>query len=97
MINAAMRSYDYFTIGEKDKYGQQIVPHETPTGTVKIAIYTTSQSIQDNIRYKDATYVGLTLASGINDKCIIQYGDEKLKVLYVQPKGRFKQVFLKNI
>lgn len=97
MINAVMRSYDYYAYQEKDKYGQQNVSYETPVGQIKIAIYTTSQGVQDNIRYKDATYVGLTLASGIDDTCVIKYGDEMLKVLYVNTQGRFKQVFLKNI
>lgn len=97
MINSVMRNYEYYTYQEKDEYGQLNVSYETPKGTVKIAIYTTSQAIQDNIRYKDASYVGLTLASGIDDTCVIKYGDEMLKVLYVNPQGRFKQVFLKNI
>jgi hypothetical protein len=96
MINTVMRSYNYYTYGEKDKYGQKTLSTE-PTGQIKIAIYTTSQTVQDNIRYKDASYIGLTLATGITDGCVIEYGEEKLKVLYVQPLGRFKQVFLKNI
>ena len=97
MINGAMRSYNYYTYQGKNNFGEQVVSYETPTGTVKMAIYTTNQTIQDNIRYKDATYIGLTLASGIDDNCVIEYGEEKLKVLYINPQGRFKQVFLKNI
>ena len=97
MINAVMRTYDYYTYGTKDKYGQQTVSYETPTGNIKIAIYVTSQTTQDNIRYKDATYIGLTLDKNVNDGYVIQYGDERLKVLYVNAQGRFKQVFLKNI
>ena len=97
MINTVMRTYNYFTFGNKDKYGQASTPnYDIPAGTVKIAIYTSSQAIQDNIRYKDATYIGLTHAD-ITDNCVIEYGEEKLKVLYVNPQGRYKQVFLKNI
>jgi len=92
MIVADMRTYDYFTYGDNDGYGQPTLS-ETVQGSVKMAINTTSQSVQDNINYKDASYIGLTLAS-VDDTYVIQYGDEKLKVLYVQPKGRFKQVFM---
>ena len=95
MINTDMRYYDYFTFGEKNAYGQPQLSAE-PIGQVKMSINTISTAIQDNTRYKDATYIGLT-PSLLDDKCVIQYGEEKLKVLYVLPKGRYKQVFLKNI
>ena len=58
-----------------------------------MAIYTTSQSVQANINYASANYIGLT-NSTVNDTFVIEYGAEKLKVLYVQPQGRYKQVFL---
>lgn len=90
-----MRSYNYFTFGDKDSYGQAQLSEDIQ-GTIKIAIYTSSQSIQDNIRYKDATYIGLTQAE-VNDTYVIEYGNERLKVLYVNPVGRYKQVFLKNL
>jgi hypothetical protein len=32
----------------------------------------------------------------VNDKMVIQYGDEKLKVLYVNSAGRYIQAFLKK-
>lgn len=95
MINTDMRYYDYFTYGEKDSYGQAELSQEVQ-GTIKMAINTTSQSVTDNINYKDATYIGLTHAA-IDDTYVIQYGDEKLKVLYVNPKGRFKQAFFKEL
>lgn len=94
MINADMRSYDVFTFGEPNQYGQKVLS-TAPTGSIKMAINQTSASIQDNINYKDCTYIGLTL-SLLDDKAVIQYGDIKLKVLYVNPKGRFKQVFMCN-
>jgi hypothetical protein len=95
MINASMRTYDYYTFGAKDEYGQQILSDEIQ-GSVKMAIFTTSQGIQDNINYKDASYIGLTRAT-VDDSYVIQYGEEKLKVLYIQPHGRLKQVFLQLI
>lgn len=96
MINTDMRWYDYFTYGGSDEYGAPQLQEEVQ-GSIKIAIYTTSQSVTDNINYKDASYIGLTRATIIDDSFVIQYGEEKLKVLYIQSKGRFKQVFLKKI
>ena len=89
------RNYDYFTFGTKNAYGQQVLSTE-PVGTVKLSITTLSRSAADNIKYKDATYLGLTLGT-IDDTYVISYGEQKLKVLYVIPDGRFKQVFLKEL
>lgn len=98
MINIQMRKYDFFTLGEEDEYGQLQIPDENakPVGEIKMSINTTSQSIQDNIRYKDATYIGLTHAN-VNDTYIIDFNGERLKVLYVNNMGRLNQVFMKNI
>jgi hypothetical protein len=95
MINADMRDYDFYLYQEKNAYGQQLLSKE-PKGTIKMAVYTTNQSIQDNVNYKNAAYVGITHAT-IDDTYAIQYGAEKLKVLYVLPQGRYKQVFLAKI
>ena len=62
-------------------------------GTVKMAINITSQSVQDNINYNQAAYIGLTYAP-VSDTYVIQYGDKKLKVLYVNTLGRYNQVFM---
>lgn len=96
MINADMREYDYYTYGDADGYGQPALSKDVQ-GTIKIAIYTTTQAIQDNIAYKNASYVGLTHNSKVNDTYVIEYENKRLKVLYVQPKGRFKQIFLGEI
>ena len=93
MINTDMRSYDYFLYGEEDRYGQSQLS-DTIQGSVKMSIYSTSTNIQDNINYKNAEFIGLTKDSNICDKYVIQYGIDKLKVLYVISKGRLKQVFL---
>lgn len=95
MINADMRWYDYFTLDGDNGYGQPQLSEEV-TGSVKMAINLSSQSIQDHILYEDAAYIGLTLAQ-LDDTCVIQYGNEKLKVLYVNPKGRYKLVYMKRM
>lgn len=93
MINADMREYSYYLYGDANAYGQAAFSKEAQ-GVVKMAIYTTSQSVQNNIKYKDASYIGFTHDSKVNDAYVIQYGKERLKVLYIQPKGRFIQVYL---
>ena len=92
MINTDMRYYEFFTLGAKDKYGQQQLSN-VPVGTIKMSINTTSQSIQDNINYSGSQYIGLTFAE-VDDTYVIKYGEKRLKVLYVNPVGRYKQVFL---
>lgn len=96
MIGTKSRFYNFTKYSVDNAYGQLTLPAE-PVGEVKMAIFTTSQSIQDNINYKDANYIGLTFSSLLDDKCVILYGDKKLKVLYINPEARVKQVFLKEI
>ena len=96
MINADMRIYNYFTFGTVDSYGQTAISEE-PKGTIKIAINISSQATQENILYKDCTYIGLTHDKAINDTYVIAFGDKKLKALYVNPKGRYTQVFFKEL
>jgi hypothetical protein len=92
MINARMRIYNYYTFGQPDRYGQPRVSTK-PQGTIKMAINSTSTTIQDNALYKNATYLGLTKAE-VKDTYIIEYENTKLKVLYVIPNGKYNQVFM---
>lgn len=87
-----MRKYSYFVYGEKDDYGQPQLSKEV-VGEIKMAIGVASQSIQDSVAYSGTQYTALTHAD-VNDSMVIQFGDEKLKVLYVNPHGKYKQVFL---
>lgn len=102
MINTNMRTYNYFSIGAANEYGQaEIIKDEAGKpivqGTIKMVINLSSQSVQDNINYKNAQYVGLTRAN-VNDTFIIDYKDgSMLKVLYVSDVGRCKQVFMSEI
>lgn len=96
MINANMRNYDFFTLGEYDAYGQQQISNEKQ-GSIKMAISISSQTVQDNILYQGCQYMGLTHDAGVNDTYVIKYGNERLKVLYVSPQGRHKQVFMQRM
>ena len=96
MINANLRDYNYFTFGAKNEYGQAELTEEVQ-GTINAAIYTLSTTIGNTVKYKDATYILLTKDNSINDTFVIQYGEEKLKVLYIIPSGRFTQAFLSEM
>lgn len=93
MINAAMREYPYYLYSGSDEYGQpQLSPNAV--GSVKMAINLQSQNSQQNIMYSDANYVGLTHNTEVNDAYVIEYGKERLKVLYVSTHGRMRQVYM---
>ena len=93
MINAKMKNYDYYTFGENNAYGQPQLSEEKK-GTVKMAIHLITEAIDENSFYSGANYMGLTLNDAIDSTYVIQYGEEKLKVLTVNPEGRYKQVSL---
>lgn len=95
MLNAQFHLYNFFTLGDLDEYGQEkLNPEEA--GVIKIAINTLSQTVTDNILYEKCEYIGLTLDKAVNESYVIQYGNTKLKVKYVNPIGRYTQVFLTN-
>ena len=96
MIVANMRTYKYYTYGAPNAYGQPQLSKE-PKGEIKLSIYTTSESVQANANYTNANYIGLTLDKNIDNTFVIEYGEERLKVLYTGKQGRFIQVFLAKI
>ena len=96
MISTDTRLYNYSTFGECDGYGMPQLSTEVK-GQIKMAINITSQSIQDNILFQDCSYIGITQDAKVNDTYVIDYDGEQLKVLYVNPKGRYKQVYLKRM
>lgn len=97
MVITDMRDYDYYVYEGKDAYGQPQLSEDVK-GKVKLAIYVVSQSIQDNILYNSSQFVGLTWKhTEVNDTYVIQYGKERLKVLYVNPHGAYKQVYLQRM
>lgn len=93
MINSRMKEYEYYLLGVDNGYGQLTITPDVQ-GTVNISITTLTKAVTDDIRYTDATYIGLTHDTSIKDTYVIKYGDELLKVQYVNPDGRYTQVFL---
>ena len=99
MINSNMRDYDYYLIGDENGYGQSTIIRDDNAeplkqGTVKLSITTITKAVSDDIRYSNASYLGLTADRNINDTYVIQYGEELLKVQYVNKDGRLTQVFM---
>ena len=93
MINSNMRSYDFFTFGAPNEYGQPTLSND-PQGKIKMSVSITSHSAQDNILFQGCEYMGLTHDPKVNDTYVIDIDGERAKVLYVSPHGRFKQVFM---
>lgn len=99
MINAMMREYNYFLISaETNSYGQHtLIKNEDGEpiiqGTIKMAISIASQSVNENITYKGANYVGLTHDKNISDYYVIDYNGKYLKVQYITD-SRFKVAYL---
>ena len=93
-----MKIYDYFVYGENDAYGQPQLSEDVK-GQVKMAVYVSNKSVQDNINYQNANYVGLTNDRNIDDSYVIQYGEERLKVLYTVDAGarHYMQVFMSKV
>lgn len=85
-----MRNYTYQKYDGKDGYAQPILSDEKYI--ISMAISVISSQISDSAIYRDAQYIGLTKCT-LDDKCVITYGADKLKVLYVIP-GRYNQVYM---
>lgn len=96
MINSKAKDYGYYLFDSIDEYGQSKLSEDIQ-GTIKIAIYENTLTTVDNIKYLDGDYIGLTFNKDINDKYVIQYGAERLKVKYVIPTNRYNQVFLSRM
>lgn len=93
MINSKMKKYNYSKISENlNDYGEFVV--NQTEGTIKMTINFVSETINENSLYSSAQYVGLTLNKEIDSSYIIHYGEEELKVLYVNKEGKYSQVFM---
>jgi hypothetical protein len=96
MIQAQMKQYPYYLYGSKNSLGELTINTTVPTGFIEMAINILSQSTEDSILYSGCEYIGLTRQE-VNDNYVIQYGNNKLKVKYVNKIGRLNQVFLKEM
>lgn len=81
--------YDYYQYEGKDSYGQPMLSTEAK-GTINMAIINTVKSVNDSADYLREEFLGLTWDKDIDDTYVIQYGDKRLKVLYVITAPRLK-------
>lgn len=97
MINSQMKNYNYYAYTETENaYGEKEIG-ESVVGFVKMAINELSHSLNDSILYNGASYLGLTFSNSLNDGCFVDYCGNKLKVIYVQQNGRYKQIFMAKV
>lgn len=92
VINRDMREALVYVLGENDEYGQPTLNPENPIKiTLTFGLF--NHSPVEDPRYQDVMYTGLTTYN-LTDKNVIQIGDSKFKVKFVNPFGRLNQVFL---
>lgn len=97
MINANMKQYDYYTYDGQNSYGQPTLSEEV-IGVVKMAIFSSNKSITGDVNYTGGDYIGLTNDPDINDKYVIQYGEERLKVKYtISVPRHMRQIFMSRM
>ena len=96
MINSTMRTYDYYQYDQRDEYGQPALGEAK--GQIKIAIFNVNKVVTDDIKYTGEDFVGFTYDKDVNNTYVIQYGNERLKVLYTIAAPKLKtQVFMKRM
>lgn len=91
-IKGNMKTYSYYLMNQRNAYGELVIP-ERSTGVIEMDLQVFNQSTKDNILYTGATYIGLT-QDYITDEYIIADGAKRLKVLYINTAGKYKQVFM---
>lgn len=93
MINRELVNATVETYGGYDEYGQQLGELQS-TKEIKVAIGYYTHTATEDIRYQDVKYYGLTKDKTITDKDYLIVGDNKYKVLFVNPTTRWAQLFL---
>ena len=81
-----------FAFGEVDEYGQETLDLEN-SSTIHLTFGLFNHHDTEDVRYQDVEYTGLTF-DNLTDNNVIQIGDNKYKVKFVNPYGRINQVFL---
>lgn len=79
-----------------DEYGKPLnTIQETKEIQMMITLY--KESNVNDVRFIDATHLGITSEKGITDKNYIILGADEYKVIQVIPSKRYTQVFLKKV
>ena len=96
MINNRMRTYDYYQLEGMNNYNQPMISEEVK-GSIKMALYPTTNTILDNPLYKNVEYIGITHDTKVDDTYIIVNGKERLKVLYTNKNTHLNYVYLSRM
>lgn len=95
MINREMRQATVVTYGGVDEYGQMNTTATASRDTyLTFGLYQHTNS--NDVRYQNVTHYGLTKDSEITDNDIIVIDGVEYKVLFVNPFGRMREVFLQG-
>ena len=92
VINRSMREALKFSLAADDEYGQATLDTENPS-TIHLTFGLYNPKEVADVRYQDVEYTGLTF-DNLTDNDVIQLGEDKYKVKFVNPFGRISQVFL---
>lgn len=94
MIANTMRLYEYRLLETNNDYGTSDISEVK--GQVKLSINLLNQQVSEEAIYKSAQFIGLTQDKNIDDTYFIEYDNMLLKVLYINEKGRYRQVYLQR-
>ena len=94
MINRQLQTVKVISKSGKDEYGQRHIDETAPRFTfLTIGLYEHSQN--SDIRYADCKYVGLTKDTTLTDNDYLVYEGKEHKSEFINPYGRWVQVFFK--
>lgn len=96
MIQSNMKLYNYYVLDELDDYGTNQASEEVQ-GQVKLSIFLQTKQLSDNSIYKETQFTALTNDKDINEKYLIEYDENLLKVLYINDLGRYRQIYLGSV
>ena len=81
---------------EKDEYNQRKMG-ETYIKEIDIFFVSLNQNNTDDVRYKEATFFGLTPEKDVNSEYAIEIEEKKYKVLLNLQSRRLNQLWLKEM
>lgn len=93
MINRELVKATVETYGGLDEYGQELAELQNER-EIMVAVGFYTHTATDDIRYQDVKYYGLTKDRNITDKDYLVVGENKYKVLFVNPTTRWTQLYL---
>lgn len=97
MLNRELRPVTVITYSDEvDKYGQKR-QGASSTRTVNMFVKMYSNSIENNPRFNDIDYIGLTWDKNISSENQIQFDNKTCNVKYMIPSGRLSQIFMKVV